>query len=141
MRDIGKTTKQSERWSCGPAAIVNAVTTLGLVIDEKEVIGFATSDGMNEVKVMDALTSLGLEPRELTMRDADQAWKTLTSNIPAILIVDRDSHWVAATLLVADGSVEIRDPASGTKVYDQEQLATRWLYEGRYYMITMGAVR
>lgn len=142
MRDIFKTALQKETWSCGPAAIVNAVTVLGLIIEEEVVQKFADAEkGMNERRMIEALESLGLEPIEYTSLHADLAWRALQKNLPAILCVDKDQHWIAVTGVNVDGTVEVRDPNLGTRAYDQEKLVDRWMYKGRFYMINFRSVK
>lgn len=141
MRDIFKTALQKETWSCGPAAIVNAVTALGLVIEEEAVQSFASAEkGMNEQKMIEAIKSLGLDPVEYTSLHGDLAWRSLQKSLPAILCVDQDQHWIAVTQVTADGGVEVRDPGLGTRAYDYEQLTSRWMFNGRFYMIYFRSV-
>lgn len=126
---------QSKVYSCGTAAICNALECVGITKYTQGAIRnlcyTSPSDGTSEVEVIRALLAVGVDVDEFQVDDRDSAimWliETLTFRGPAILCVDNESHWVTVIGRVGP-NFAVYDPSlgAGVHVYTPKGLATRW---------------
>jgi hypothetical protein len=130
---------QARKFTCGPAAICNAMTAYGVVITEEEACE-TTPFGTNERKMVAGIRKHGKAAEVFRTRDSLAAMEWLDTSImlgtPAILCVDDWSHWVTligklgANYWVADSA-----HAELLVLYSIHDLMARWAYDKRYYGI------
>lgn len=131
---------QERTWSCGAAALRNAIRARwGLKIREGVIRKLAGSSpaGTDEEGIKQAAHSLGFKTVETWTANRSQAWDwlrgSLLSGKPVILCFDAWEHWVVAIGMLGD-RVCIYDPArfnnnraeDGVHVLDQSKLMYRW---------------
>jgi hypothetical protein len=131
---------QSTEASCGPTAMVNALSALGLKreIEEcEQLCKCSATTGTSTVRLMAALRSIpSLQVTRLYERKADSALYRLNGSLnlgrPVILCVDGSEHWVAAIGQLGVGTITTRylvaDSADMDLVvsYDFKDLIGRW---------------
>lgn len=132
---------QSENYSCGAAAVVNALRCLGVKVPERRVSSVARTseeNGTDENGVMDAAREFGAAAAKFENVSQKDAWRWLKSSLlegkPVILCIDNWQHWVTAVGLLGDGSVVIVDSANtvsnmsenGTHVMKRATFMKKW---------------
>jgi hypothetical protein len=136
---------QSTEASCGPTAMVNALSALGLKreIEEcEQLCKCSATTGTSTQKLMAALRSIpSLQVSRIYERKADSALYRLNGALnlgrPTIICVDNSGHWVAVVGQLGVGSITTRylvaDSADMDLVlsYDFKDLLKRW---GPIYM-------
>ncbi len=141
---------QSNRSSCGPAALANALEALGIKRSEDELIPLTgqTPDGTDARGILKAIKAISTEAAPLrgdSIKVGEGlAWVLAWFHIahegrPMILCVDEEDHWVAATGHLGDRLVVI-DSGGNDLVffYDKKGLLDRWkASDGRYYAIIL----
>lgn len=106
---------QSTPYSCGAAAVVNALRCLGKKVSERVVqkVAFTTPDGTDEHGIIAALRSLGFDGTAFS-GNFDDAFSELESELsegyPVILCTWDMQHWVTAMGKLG------RDPGNGTRI-------------------------
>lgn len=111
---------QQQTWSCGPAALRNALRTLGKNVSEAQVRKVCGTDqtGTDEVGLMAGARELGFVAVPNHTRDVHTAWAFVRSNVldgrPCILCMDSWGHWVTVIGIVGERVILI-DPARTTK--------------------------
>ena len=137
--------EQERGWSCGPAAVVNALGALGHRVSEdivRELADTNSVDGTDEAGLLEALEQLGFQAETVWTSDTEGAWNRLVRHLvaghPALLCVDEWDHWV--TVVATDGgTVTVFDPAKEQEdTLDEDELVKRWQHpdEARpYYAI------
>lgn len=150
---------QTDTWSCGVYAIVNACLALGHdhtkeIAQIRVNAGTTRARGTNEVGVVRALQELQYSVQELQPIEIDgesrfqNLWISLRNALdrgcPAILCVDGVDHWVAVVggigfgaeckLLVFDSQRDSKE--SGLLVYDEHKFKSR--LGGSRYALTIG---
>ena len=145
---------QQKDWSCGPAALVNAVQALGKHVSERRVRKLAgtTEGGTDEHGLMAAARSLGFSASPSSSADAAAAWALVRSNVlggrPSILCIDGWGHWVTAVGIVGE-RVIVFDPTetvrnvqeNGTHSFSRRELLRRWRHrteEEPFYAVAIG---
>ena len=134
---------QERLFSCGPAAMRAALYVLGhKKISEATLRRRAgtTPEGTNEIGLMRAIRSYNHKPKEYqsSARTSSWAWvrNCLKKGKPVLLCIEQWEHWVAAVGLIG-GDVLVFDPDSssgrrkrysGLEVYNEMELAKRWVY-------------
>ena len=127
-------------YSCGSAALVNALRCYGVKIAEmrvKKLAGTTKDDGTNEHGILDALKALKFKGEMIETHDEDDAWKEIVYGIeighPVILCVSNLQHWVTVVgklgnkFLVIDPSNAMRNKAeNGVAVLNKTELLKRW---------------
>ncbi len=104
---------QAEDFSCGPAAVVNALRSLGIRLTEREVSELAgtTRSGTDERGIMRALRQLGYGVEELDTLDSDEAWEWLRCQLlvvrPVVLCVENFEHWTSVVSMFGDRVVYV----------------------------------
>ena len=135
---------QSHQHTCGAVALCNAVEALGVrSLSEVEAIEMAESDpveGTEAAGIKKALKKLDLNGTVIKTKDAAIAYWALVGALehgnPALLVVDNDSHWVAAIgilgsrVLVADSA-----DAGVVVVTPAAKLMERWACPAFYGLI------
>ncbi|MGH8103998.1 MAG: cysteine peptidase family C39 domain-containing protein [bacterium] len=93
--------KQEKRYSCGPAALKNALAFLGRDVEEiavRKVAGAHWVNGTAAEGIMRAARKFGLNPVQGKFRDFGLAYRALKRHTfqghPCILCVDNWDHWV-----------------------------------------------
>jgi ABC-type bacteriocin/lantibiotic exporter with double-glycine peptidase domain len=138
---------QSNRSACGPAALHNALASLGIDRSEDELIKLAgqTPNGTNATGLIRAAKSIpGADPRPVRWKDEDEAGIALWYYIsergrPLILCVDAFDHWVACTGHLGTRFAVI-DSADNALVlyYTHTELIKRWVGpKGGYHGIVL----
>ena len=130
---------QQLTYSCGAGAVVNALRSLGVRIDERRVRTLAdtTSDGTNEYGIIQAVRALGHSASDFNGTSRNHSWRwlhgALIQGSAVILPVDSWSHWVTCIGLLGDRVILI-DPAkvqsnvreNGIHVLSKDRLIARW---------------
>ena len=130
---------QSNRSSCGPAALHNALAALGITRSEEELITLTkqTPDGASARQLLKALKTintpaLGLKAIAARWRSGDDAivglwWNVREHGRPTILCVDAFEHWVACTGHLGK-RFAVMDSADNRLAiyYTHEELLARW---------------
>lgn len=85
---------QTKPFTCGPAAIVNALRVYGKKIPEARVAKFAgtTNNGTDDRGVVRALRKLGCNPSVVSLTLTVR--KRVAAGIPVIIHLDKELHWV-----------------------------------------------
>lgn len=100
---------QIDTYSCGPAALHNAMKALGANIPERRIRAFSNTtekDGTSEHGLAAAAKALGFDTELFVTGKHKQAWlwltKKLTLGIPVILCISNSQHWATAIGLLGD---------------------------------------
>jgi ABC-type bacteriocin/lantibiotic exporter with double-glycine peptidase domain len=133
---------QEREYSCGPAAVSNALRALGKKVSERRVIKKLPFydhpvKGTSDDEVCFAVRQLGYRPQALTWRHARVAWADLTNQLkvgrPVICMVDRATHFVVVLGMLGDDLVvfdSIRRKANleenGVHVTSKRAWIKRW---------------
>lgn len=139
---------QSNRSSCGPAALHNALAALGIARSEEELIALTkqTPDGTSARQLLSALRTIntpdsGLKALPTRWRSGDDAvvglwWNIKEHGRPTILCVDELEHWVCAIGVLGQRFL-VADSADNRLVisYKPQELLARWGAEDNYYGI------
>lgn len=127
-------------WSCGPAAVVNAVQALGKRVTEgrvRSLAGTTEETGTDEDGLIVAVRGLGLTATAHHSSHSADAWSFIRANAmdgrPCLICVDSWGHWVTVIGTVGDRIV-VFDPANtkknakenGISVLSRTQLLRRW---------------
>lgn len=130
---------QSNRASCGPASLHNALAALGIKRSEDELIALCkqTKDGTSSAKLVAAIKAVSTAAQP-TYGEAIK-WRDIESGVvglwyivsergrPVILCVDKFEHWVACVGYLG-GRFMVVDSAEIGLVfyYTKEELEKRW---------------
>ena len=132
---------QKDPYSCGAAAIVNALRCFGRKVSEMKVRSFSntTSDGTDEKGILNALKSLKFEGKSFELSDKNEALKILRTALnkgnPSILCIQQSQHWVTVVgmadngtkFIVADPAKTVRNLAeNGVYVLSKKELLKTW---------------
>lgn len=135
---------QSRKFSCGPAALHNAIEPLGIDRSEDELATLAgtTTEGTNETGLKKAAKALGLTVKPVSEKRYDIARLKLFEHVynhgTALLCVDEYSHWVAVVGLSAKRFIIIDSADNNLVVFwDEEKLEEKWSGSGNYYGILL----
>lgn len=135
---------QDNQSNCGPASLSNALQALGITRTQDECARLCKTtgtDGTSAKNLLSAARAVGRDPLVLNERRADVAMLFLDNWLrmgrSAVLVVDDNSHWVAAVGLLGD-RVLVADPADNELVltYSRAKLADRW-GGPRYYGVVL----
>lgn len=132
---------QSNRASCGPAALHNALAALGINRSEDELIALCkqTADGTSPAKLIRAIKSISSGAPEAELigepfkrKAFADAWVGLWFLVaqrgrPVILCVDAFDHWVACVGALGDRFMVVDSAELGLVFYyDRVGLEKRW---------------
>ena len=127
---------QSRKFTCGPAAICNALEVYGEYLSEDTVAKSCktTVDGTTSRGLVAGVRALGYDVEPLKFRDSLAALKNLQAGYPSIICVDSWGHWIAVVGECGNRAV-ICDSASSHLVEFPAwtQLIARWKYTGSRY--------
>lgn len=131
---------QKDSYSCGAAAVVNAVRCFGKKVPERIVRSFSSTtkeNGTDEHGIVAALRGLGFDGESFELFGKTDAIRGLTSYVrsgkPVIICTQNLQHWVTVVGLVGDMFIVV-DPTrtkgnkleNGCHVYSDSQLARTW---------------
>ena len=146
---------QEVTWSCGAAALVNALRSLGARVPEGKVRRLAGTNGdtgTDEHGLITAARELGFSAVPSTSRDTASAWAFVRANVldgrPCLLCIDSWGHWVTAVGITGD-RVLIVDPSNtqknvwenGVHPLRRSALSRRWRHpreDEPFYAIAIG---
>lgn len=135
---------QTKPYSCGAAAIVNALRCFGKRISERQIQILANTSkeyGTSEDGISNAIKSLGLIPTRFESNDKELAWNKVIKNFPIILCVMNSNHWVT-TIGTIDDRIIIVDPTNtllnksenGIHIVRKQELLKYWKNkENKYF--------
>lgn len=147
---------QKDPYSCGPAAVINALRCFGKNLPERAVRVFSSTTperGTDEHGIIAALRGLGFDGETFERSSFDEAFDEVRSNIdegyPVILCIWYMQHWVTVVgsfgrdpgngtrLVVADPSNSDRNAKeNGIKILTKKQLKKSWRSrDGKYFGI------
>lgn len=143
---------QSNRSACGPAALHNALASLGISRSEDELIQLTGQrpEGTSAAGIIKAIRHISesVEPRlvgeAISWRNADEAirglwWYITERGRPLILCVDAFDHWVACTGYLGY-RFAVMDSADNRLAiyYDAADLLARWIGpKEKYYAVAV----
>ena len=138
---------QTTPYTCGPAALVNALGCIGQRLTEQAAAKLARTNvaGTDDNDMLHALRALEYETHVINTKDEDAAWHLLHSQLvlgrPVLLAVEKDTHWAAAVGLLGE-RVLVADSADGDviKSWEPDELLKWWRGKGRkptYYGIAV----
>lgn len=141
---------QSNRSSCGPAALSNGLEALGLTRTEEELIRLCkqTQDGTSAQGIIKAIKAISTPEAPLKgipfqFKDPEDAivglwWNVAEHGRPTILCVDNLDHWVCCVGKLGRRFCVV-DSADNRLLlhYSAEQLINRWVAENRFYGIIL----
>lgn len=138
---------QTNRASCGPAALKNALEAIGISRTEEELIALTgqSVDGTSARALTKALGKIeGTNPGVLRCsRGAEalvQLWYVVAERgRPAILCVDEHEHWAVASGYIGGRFVLVDSAELGLVFYlTGDDLLERWVGpDGKYYAIVV----
>lgn len=146
---------QDLSYSCGPAALVNAIRCFGRRVAERRVRGLAScteDSGTDEDGLIAAARELGYTAASHWSADQTAAWSFVRANVldgkPCLLCIDSWGHWVTVIGIVGD-HVLVADPANtkrngsenGVHSLSRRDLLARWRCPGEdepFYAIAIG---
>ncbi len=146
---------QDVSFSCGPAALVNALRVFGKRIAERRIRGLSScteEDGTDEHGLIAATRSLGYTAASHWSADQTAAWSFVRANVldgkPCLLCIDSWGHWVTVIGIVGD-HVLVADPATwkkneaenGIHSLSRRELLKRWRHprdSEPFYAIAVG---
>jgi ABC-type bacteriocin/lantibiotic exporter with double-glycine peptidase domain len=131
---------QKDSYSCGAAAVVNALRCFGKKVPERNVRAFSSTTqekGTDEHGIIAALRGLGFDGQSFETEKSDEAVAGLATNMrkghPVIICTQNLQHWVTVVGMAGDRFV-VFDPArtkgnkseNGVHVYTHKQLSKTW---------------
>ncbi len=139
---------QTTPYSCGPAAVVNALRCLGIKVKEKEarrVAGTTKKHGTGSEGIVRAVNKWARgDPFDVVGFDAalsqiGDMW------LPAIICVNGWDHWVTVIGTTVKGSYIIADPSTGRrnrsengiKILTERSLKKMWAHGRTYSGVTV----
>lgn len=137
---------QTKAYSCGAAAVVNALRLFGKKVSEKRVLAhsFTTREnGTDEHGIVSALRNLGFNGDPFEEETEIEAKAVFRSSNPVIICTQALQHWVTVISL-EDGYYMIIDPArtkknkkeNGIHVVNWKELKRTWqTRDGSFYGI------
>lgn len=143
---------QEQGFSCGAAAVVNALRALGKRVSERTVRALAgtNEDGTDESDITAAVRALGCAAAQFSTdnRKAALAWlmESLRNGRPVIACVDQWAHWVTivgqlgSDIILIDSTNTRRNRAEhGAYVIRRTDFLRRWMNakEGCYFGISV----
>lgn len=130
---------QSNRASCGPASLHNALAALGITRTEDELIALCkqTADGTSSTNLRRAIAAISTEKAQLygdaiRWPNIELAWVGLWYIVanrgrPVILCVDSFGHWVACVGYLGGRFMVVDSAEIGLVLYyTKEELDARW---------------
>lgn len=131
---------QARRWSCGAAAVANALEVFGVYQTEEEIAKIAKTnpDGTSAAGIVRALRHFGFSPNKYQFRDGGVAVNhlltSITLGLPNIICVDRWAHWMVVGGKMGSNFVII-DSASLHLVefLPFQEVQDRWKHTGNRY--------
>jgi ABC-type bacteriocin/lantibiotic exporter with double-glycine peptidase domain len=135
---------QTNRASCGPAALSNALEALGIERTEAELITLTgqNANGTSPRQLIRAIKSIQTDLRGdvFKVRGGGEAtialWHSITqAGRPVILCVDAHEHWVCCTGYIGERFVLVDSAEVGLVFYyTADELVERWIGpKGGYY--------
>ncbi len=128
---------QDSQANCGPAALSNALSAIGVVRTQEECASLAktsATEGTSTKKLLAAIRAVGREPVVINEKRPVVAMlylgALLAEGRSAVLCVDDSSHWVAAIGLLGP-RVLVADSADSELVVSitRSELAEWWMDE------------
>ncbi len=135
---------QALPYSCGAAAVVNALRCLGKKVSETRVralAGTTEADGTPPSGIREAIVALGYEAADFEFTSRRQAVKKLEKALaegnPVIICTQNWQHWITVVagldgfrrFLVADPANTVKNLAeNGTSTLSRRELLKTWQY-------------
>ena len=136
---------QSLSYSCGPAAIINALRCFGIKKTEKQILKISNTSnkiGTSEENMVNALTILGFHVIKHEQERLGKAWKWLCNQLsngrPVIISINNWAHYVTAIGIIGDRII-LFDPyglgeianENGVFVLNKKQLKKKWYHTNK----------
>lgn len=150
--------RQEFPWSCGSAAVRNALRAYGHKVSERQIralAGTTPEEGTDEIGILAAIRGLGYKAAEYSTNSPTQAWAWLSgclvSGTVVILCVECWEHWCVAFGLLGD-MIAVFDSSNfkkviaenGTFTWKKPTLMKKWknsrknVDSPRFYAIAVG---
>lgn len=131
---------QSRHFTCGPAAICNALEVYGVYKSEDEVSKLCgtTTVGTRCTGLVRAINKMGFNVVPLKLRDGNLARTELENSVamgaPSILCVDNWQHWITLVGEIGLKAVVIDAANENLQLFPSwSELVTRWKHTGSRY--------
>jgi ABC-type bacteriocin/lantibiotic exporter with double-glycine peptidase domain len=139
---------QERAYSCGAAAVVNALRCFGTKITEVKVrhlAGTTKADGTSKDGMLQALSELNFEGELIDTVDEDDAWKEIVYGIeighPVIICISNLQHWVTVVgklgnkfLIIDPTGAKNNKKENGVKILSKGELITKWKSRGGNFL-------
>ena len=103
---------QTDTYSCGAAAVVNALRALGKRISERRVRALSGTDpdrGTGESGIVTAVRGLGFSATAFESSNSQEAWSWISENVRSgravIVAVWNHEHWMTVVGMVGDRTI------------------------------------
>ena len=138
---------QKRSYSCGAAAVVNALRCFGIKVAESRIgtlAGTTYDDGTSKEGMIEALKKLKLKGELIDTTDEDDAWKEVVYGMetghPVVVCISNLQHWVTIIgklgnkFIVVDPTGAQRNrKENGVKIFLKTELLRTWKSRcGRY---------
>lgn len=131
---------QKTCYSCGAAAVVNALKCFGRNVAERIVrplAGTTEEDGTGEDGIVEALGSLGYSSKIFSSDKKKESLSNLRKELdegnPVIIVVDKDTHWVTVVgrigkkFLIFDSTrTQVNIKENGIVILGEREIFNRW---------------
>jgi len=135
---------QKTDWSCGPAAVANALRLIGIKVSESKAAKYTATtpeEGTDSPGIVESVNALGGKAEAFDIRNKFwDAARPIWSGHPVIIAISDWSHWtvLAAPIkdrfLIIDSSRTAKNRAvNGVHVITEKQLKKIWKHSNGYY--------
>lgn len=111
---------QQKSYSCGPAALLNAIKIFEKKITESKIrkLSSCSEDGTDENGLITAIRQLNYTASTHWSADQTAAWSFIRANVmdgrPCLVCIDQWQHWVTIIGIIGDKVILI-DPSNSKK--------------------------
>ena len=144
---------QSDSFSCGIFAVLNAARALNISLSRRDVSKHSntTQKGTNQKGILSALKNNCMSGKVINTSATDaveQMNMALAESKPVILCVDNENHWITIIgrlgrkYIVFDSEKTKQNRAEhGVHLVERKSLMKRWINKGKYYGIIVSKRR
>jgi ABC-type bacteriocin/lantibiotic exporter with double-glycine peptidase domain len=130
---------QKSSYSCGAAAVVNALKALGKNVSERRVRVFSNTtekDGTADIGIINVIKEFKFKYNTFESETLETAWQFILNNQPVICSAMNDEHWVVVIgklinketkVIVVDSSNSIKNSQeNGVRVMAKREFMKYW---------------
>jgi hypothetical protein len=126
---------QPNLWQCGPYALMHALISLGVLVNEREISRLAGTDasGTDEYQLARAAREFGCRLRAARYSDPDRARRAivrqLRRGIPCLICIHQWRHWVAVVKEERGRFILLdSEQRAVLTIVSSEELSRLWVY-------------